>query len=50
MPFAIVLALYLFSLAFRLSGFHKEKGEEKKRNRSKTKTKSTKKEGLLSIN
>jgi uncharacterized protein YegL len=49
-PFIIVVVLYLISLVFRLSGFHKEKGEEKKRNRSKTKTKSTKKEGLLSIN
>ena len=47
MPFAIVLALYLVSLAFRLSGFHKEKGEEKKRNRSKTKTRAAKNEGLL---
>jgi hypothetical protein len=47
MPFVIVLVLYLVSLAFRLSGFHKEKGEEKKRNRSKTKTRAAKNEGLL---
>ena len=50
MPFVIVVVLYLVSLAFRLSGFHKEKGEEKKRNRSKTKTRAAKKEGLLSKN
>ena len=46
-PFIIVVVLYLVSLAFRLFGFHKEKGEEKKRNRSKTKTRAAKKEGLL---
>ena len=46
-PFIIVVVLYLISLAFRLSGFHKEKGEEKKRNRSKTKTKAAKSEALI---
>ncbi len=46
-PFLIVVVLYLISLVFRLAGFHKEKGEEKKRNRSKTKARAAKKEGLV---
>ena len=47
MPFLIIVILYLISLGFRLAGFHKEKGEEKKRNRSKTKKREAKKEGLV---
>ena len=46
-PFLIVVVFYLISLVFRLAGFHKEKGEEKKRNRSKTKARAAKKEGLV---
>ena len=49
-PFIIVIGLYLVSLILRLTGFHKEKGEEKKRNRSKTKTKPSKQETLVGGN
>ena len=49
-PFIIVIALYLVSLILRLTGFHKEKGEEKKRNRSKTKPKPSKQETLVGGN
>ena len=46
-PFFIVVILYLISLIFRLAGFHKDKFEEKKKNRSKTKYKSSKQETLV---
>ena len=47
-PFLVVLILYLISLIFRLSGFHHEQFDEnKKKNRSKTKFKSSKEENLI---
>ena len=50
MPFLIIVILYLISLAIRLIGFRKEKGEEKKGNRSKTKKRDAKKEELVYTN
>ena len=46
-PFLVVLVLYLISLILRLAGFHKDKFEEKKKNRSKAKYKSSKQETLV---
>ena len=46
-PFLIVVVLYLISLVLRLAGFHKDKFEEKKKNRSKTKYRSSKQETLV---
>ena len=46
-PFLIVLVLYLISLIFRLAGFHKDKFEEKQKNRSKTKYRLSKQDNLI---
>ncbi len=50
-PVIIVLVLYFTSLILRLRGFHKDKSEEKKINRSKNKKKAGKREKFIySIN